>query len=146
MNISSKGVKLIASFEGCRLEAYQCSAEKWTIGYGHTSGVKPGQRLKSEREARRLLKEDLKQYVKYVNQAVRDKNIGFKLNQNQFDALTSFVYNLGNGSLLQLVTNRDAKTVAEKMLLYNKIKKNGEMVELAGLTRRRQAEQKLFLT
>lgn len=146
MNISSKGVKLIASFEGCRLQAYQCSAGKWTIGYGHTSGVKPGQRLNSEREARMLLKEDLKQYVKYVNQAVRDKNIGFKLNQNQFDALTSFVYNLGNGSLLQLVTNRDAKTVAKKMLFYNKIKKDGKMVELAGLKRRREAEQKLFLT
>ncbi len=142
MKISSKGVSLIAEFEGCRLKAYKCPADVWTIGYGHTAGVKPGSTLKSEKEARRLLEKDLEKYAGYVNQAVKDKKIRFKLNQNQFDALTSFVYNLGYGSLLNLVTNRDARTIADKILLYNKA--NGK--ELDGLKRRRTAEQKLFLS
>lgn len=142
MHISSKGVRLIVTFEGCHLEAYKCPAGKWTIGYGHTKGVKPGQRLKSEKEARELLRKDLKQYEGYVNKAVEDKKIGFKLNQNQFDALTSFVYNLGYENLLQLVTNRDEGTIAEKMLYYY----HAGGKELEGLKRRREAEQKLFLT
>lgn len=141
MKISHRGISLITEFEGCHLKAYRCPAGVWTIGYGHTEGVKPGDKIKSEKEARELLKKDLEKYAGYVNQAVKNKKIGFELNQNQFDALTSFVYNLGYGSLLNLVTNRDARTVADKMLLYNKA--GGK--ELEGLKRRRKAEREMFL-
>ncbi len=141
MLISDAGVKLVAKFEGCRLTAYKCPAGVWTIGYGHTEGVKQGQKLGSEQEAIEMLKRDLKKYGDYVNQCVAKRLITFPLNQNQFDALTSFCYNCGFGNLQTLVRGRDAKTVASKILLYNK---SGGKV-LNGLARRREAEQTLFL-
>lgn len=141
MSISDRGVELIAKYEGCRLSAYKCPAGVWTIGYGHTAGVKPGDTLQSEQAAKALLKEDLKKYGGYVNDCVKKGNIIFPLNQNQFDALTSFTYNCGAGNLKKLVSGRDAATVAEKMLLYNK----GGGKVLAGLVRRREEERALFL-
>lgn len=140
--ISNKGIQMIAQFEGCRLEAYKCPAGVWTIGYGHTKNVKSGDRLSSEAEAKQLLKKDLEVYEGYVNECVENGKIGFSLNQNQFDALTSFVYNCGKSNLQQLVTDRNAATIAQKILLYNK---GGGQV-LNGLVKRREAEQKLFLS
>lgn len=141
MSVSDRGVELVAKYEGCRLEAYKCPAGVWTIGYGHTEGVQPGQTI-SKDEAKELLKEDLKKYGNYVNKCVNNGKIAFPLTQNQFDALTSFCYNCGEGTLGKLVTGRDAATVADKILLYNK----GGGRELAGLTKRREEERALFLT
>lgn len=141
MTISDKGVELIAKYEGCRLEAYKCPAGVWTIGYGHTAGVKEGDKLTSQEAAKDLLKKDLEKYGGYVNNCVKNGLITFPLNQNQFDALTSFCYNCGNGNLQKLVSGRDAATVAEKLLLYNK----GGGKVLAGLQRRREEERALFL-
>lgn len=141
MTVSDRGVALIAKYEGCRLEAYKCPAGLWTIGYGHTAGVTQGQKLASEEAAKALLKEDLKKYGGYVNNCVKKGLITFPLNQNQFDALTSFCYNCGNGNLQKLVSGRDAATVADKLLAYNK----GGGKVLAGLTRRREEERALFL-
>lgn len=141
MRITENGVELIARYEGCRLQAYKCPAGVWTIGYGHTAGVQPENTLPSEAEAKKLLKEDLKKYGDYVNACVRKGQIRFPLNQSMFDALTSFCYNCGNGSLQKLVDGRDAGTVADKMLLYNK----GGGRELPGLTKRRKEERELFL-
>ncbi len=141
MHISDRGVELVAKYEGCRLEAYKCPAGVWTIGYGHTAGVKEGDTLASEEAAKSLLKEDLAKYAGYVNACVKKGAIGFSLNQNQFDALTSFCYNCGNGSLEKLVNGRDAATVADKLLLYNK----GGGKVLPGLARRREEERELFL-
>ncbi len=140
MVISDKGVDLIAGYEGCRLEAYVCPAGAWTIGYGHTEGVKKGDRLASEGEAKKLLKKDLEKYGGYVNDFMEKGTISFPLNQNQFDALTSFCYNCGKGNLQRLVSGRDADTVAQKMLQYNKANKK----ELPGLKRRREEESALF--
>lgn len=142
MTISDKGVELIAKYEGCRLSAYKCPAGVWTIGYGHTAGVKQGQTLSSKEAAKALLKEDLKTYGNYVNNCVKKGLISFSLNQNQFDALTSFCYNCGNGSLQKLVSGRNAATIADKLLLYNK----GGGKVLAGLTKRREEERTLFLS
>lgn len=142
MNVSDRGVELIAKYEGCRLEAYKCPAGVWTIGYGHTAGVAQGQTLPSQEAAKALLKEDLKKYGGYVNNCVKKGLITFPLNQNQFDALTSFCYNCGNGSLQKLVTGRDAAAVADKLPAYNK----GGGKVLAGLTRRREEERELFLS
>lgn len=140
--VSDRGVELIAKYEGCRLEAYLCPAGVWTIGYGHTAGVVKGQTLPSKEAAKALLKEDLKKYGGYVNECATKGLISFSLNQNQFDALTSFCYNCGNGSLRKLVTDRNASEIADKMLLYNK----GGGKVLPGLTRRREEERTLFLS
>ncbi|MDE7477903.1 MAG: lysozyme, partial [Lachnospiraceae bacterium] len=142
MSVSDRGVELIAKFEGCRLEAYKCPAGVWTIGYGHTAGVNPGDKLASQEAAKALLKEDLGKYGGYVNTCVKKGMISFTLTQNQFDALTSFCYNCGNGSLQKLVSGRDAATIAEKILAYNK----GGGKVLPGLTRRREEERVLFLS
>lgn len=140
MSISDRGVALIAKYEGCRLDAYLCPAGKWTIGYGHTAGVKPGDRLPTAEAALKLLKDDLKVYGNYVNDCVKKGLIAFPLTQNQFDALTSFCYNCGNGNLKKLVSGRDANTIGEKILLYDK----GGGKVLAGLSRRRKEERALF--
>lgn len=142
MQISDRGVQLIAKYEGCRLKAYKCPAGIWTIGYGHTSGVTPGQKLASEEEARKLLKQDLQHYGEAVNVCVRKQLITFPLNQNMFDALTSFCYNCGAGSLQKLVTGRGKAEVASVMLQYNK----GGGKVLPGLVQRRQEERNLFLS
>lgn len=142
MSISDRGVELIAKYEGCRLEAYKCPAGIWTIGYGHTAGVQPGQTLPSKEAAKALLKEDLKKYGGHVNNCVKNGHISFPLNQNQFDALTSFCYNCGSGTLQKLVSGRDAATVAEKLLLYNK----GGGKVLPGLVKRREEERTLFIS
>lgn len=141
MDISEEGVKFIMEFEGCKLSAYQCAAGVWTIGYGHTAGVKQSDKLSSEQEARALLVEDLKKYTGYVNTYIENGVITFAPNQNQFDALTSFCYNCGSGRLRELVTGRDAAAVADSMLAYRFANKK----ENKGLERRRKAERELFL-
>lgn len=142
MTVSDRGVELIAKYEGCRLDAYKCPAGVWTIGYGHTAGVKQGDKLPSQEAAKALLKEDLKKYGGYVNALRKKSIISFPLTQNRFDALTSFCYNCGNGSLQKLVTGRNAEVVADKLLEYNK----GGGKVLTGLTRRRGEERALFLS
>ena len=143
MKTSEKGIKLIKEFEGCILTAYKCPAGVWTIGYGHTGKVDgkaicKGMKIK-ESKAISLLKADLLTFEKAVENC---KALTFKPNQNQFDALVSFAFNCGTGSLNTLVKNRDAETVSEKLLLYNKAAGK----ELTGLTRRRKAEKELFDT
>lgn len=135
MKTSKKGIDLIKSFEGCRLTAYKCPAGVWTIGYGHTAGVKSGQIITQE-QADAYLASDLEKYERYVEET------GLQLNQNQFDALVSFAYNCGNGNLKTLIRNRSLEQIAEALLLYNKA--NGKV--LSGLTRRRKAERNLFLS
>lgn len=135
MRTSDKGIALIKSFEGCRLTAYLCPAGVWTIGYGHTAGVKEGQTITQE-QADDFLKTDLARYERYVI------NTGLNLNQGQFDALVSFTYNCGPGNLKNLISERSLAEIAEAMLLYNK--GNGEV--LPGLVRRRKAERELFLS
>lgn len=139
MTTSSKGVSLIKSFEGCRLNAYKCPAGVWTIGYGHTAGVKEGDKITQE-TAEDLLRNDLIKYEKYV---LKYDDL-YKFNQNQFDALVSFTYNCGAGNLKNLTKNgtRTIAQISTKMLLYNK----SGGVTLKGLQRRRNAEKELFDT
>lgn len=134
MKTSSRGIELIKSFEGCHLTAYKCPAGVWTIGYGHTSGVKSGQTI-TQAQADAYLASDLGKYEKYVAAT------GLELNQNQFDALVSFTYNCGNGKLKTLIRNRTLEQIGEAILLYNK--SNGKVLQ--GLVKRRQAERDLFV-
>lgn len=135
MKIGQSGINLIKQFEGCILEAYKCPAGVWTIGYGHTAGVTQGQKI-TQAQADAFLVEDLAKFEKKV-----EKYSKYSWRQNEFDALVSFAYNVG--SIDQLTANgaRSRQVIAEKMLLYNKSKG----VVLPGLTRRREAERKLFL-
>ena len=89
MEISQEGLALIKKFEGCELEAYKCAAGVWTIGYGSTKGVKEGDSI-SQEDADKLLTHEMKEYEGYINDLVE-----VDLEQNQFDALVSWVFNLG---------------------------------------------------
>ena len=136
MHIGERGINLIKRFESCRLKAYKpVPTEKlWTIGWGHY-GVSEGT-VWTQKQADEQLAKDLIKYENYVN------SMHLNLNQNQFDALCSFVYNCGLGSLQTLVRNRTLKQISEALILYNKA--GGKV--LAGLTKRRKAEQELFNT
>ena len=138
MNIGNKGLDLIKSFEGCRLSAYRCPAGVWTIGYGHTQGVYEGM-VTTQAQADNMLRED----VKYYADAVDRYNSRFNFTQEEFDALTSFTYNCGVGSLQAVMSCCNTKQeIAEECKLYNK----GGGVVLAGLVRRRNEEYKLFMS
>lgn len=137
MRTSQTGIDLIKSFEGCHLDAYKCPAGVWTIGYGHTAGVTGGQKI-SQAQAEAYLRADLESSEKNV-----EKYAGrYHWTQSEFDAMVSFAYNLGGIDKLTANGTRSKATIAEKMLLYNKA--NGNI--LPGLVRRRQAEQKMFLS
>jgi lysozyme len=139
MHTSQKGLDLIKSFEGLRLSAYKCPADVWTIGYGTTAGVKPGQSITKER-AEELLREDVKRFEAQVLRLVK-----VPLTQGQHDAMVSFVYNLGagnlsNSTLLRLLNAGDDAGAAAQFDRWNK----AEGKVLAGLVRRRAAERALF--
>ena len=142
MKISKVGINLIKQFEGCYLKAYRCPAGVLTIGYGCTVNVKEGQKITQEQADNMLMKE-LERFEIAIDK------LGVKLNQNQFDALVSFSYNLGSGifkgSLLQAIKQQNWDNVAKQMAMYNKARVNGVLTELKGLTRRRNAEVELFL-
>ena len=139
MNISQEGLSLIKKFEGCELEAYKCAAGVWTIGYGSIKGVKQGDTITQE-EADNLLLYEMDEYEGYINDAVN-----VDLNQNQFDALVSWVFNLGpsnlsSSTLLTRINNKDWKDVPNQIKRWNKA--GGKVLE--GLIRRREAEALLF--
>lgn len=136
MKISEKGLNLIKSFEGCRLTAYKCPAGVWTIGWGHTGDVTEGKTITQE-QADQMLRDDMVAYELKVEKY----NGIYGWNQNEFDALTSFAYNVGSIDQLTARGTRSREVIAEKMLAYNK----GGGKVLPGLTRRRKAEQELFL-
>ena len=140
MRISNEGLALIKNFEGCELTAYKCAAGVWTIGYGHIKGVSEGMTITQE-EAEQMLKDEMAEYEGYVN-----KLVTVELNQNQFDAMVSWVYNLGGGNLsastlLKVLNAGDYAGVPAQMMRWNKA--GGKVLE--GLTRRRQAEADLFV-
>lgn len=138
MVTSETGLNLIKSFEGVRLTAYRCPAGKWTIGYGHTKGVKKGMYI-SEEVATHFLIED----VQRVEPTINSYDDIYHWTQNEFDALASFAFNCGIGNLKKLLKygQRTKSQIADSILLYNKA--NGRV--LRGLVRRRKAERDLFV-
>jgi GH24 family phage-related lysozyme (muramidase) len=141
MNIGNKGLELIKSFEGCRLTAYKPvqTEQYYTIGWGHYGpDVYAGMSI-TQAQADNMLRED----VKYYADAVDRYNSRFNFTQEEFDALTSFTYNCGVGSLQAVMSCCNTKQeIAEECKLYNK----GGGVVLAGLVRRREEEYKLFMS
>ena len=138
MVVDEKGYNLIKQFEGLRLNAYQCPAGRWTIGYGHTKGVKKGMYI-SEAVATHFLIED----VQRVEPTINSYDGIYHWTQNEFDALASFAFNCGIGNLKKLLKygQRTKSQIADAILLYNKA--NGRV--LRGLVRRRKAERELFV-
>ena len=125
----------IIDFEGCKLTAYKCPAGVWTIGVGHTKGVKQGQTI-TEAQAMSLLKGDLLPCENYVN------NLGVCKNQGQFDALVDFCFNLGTGALGRstlLKFIRQGKAEQYIRVEFAKWVKSGGKT-LAGLVKRRAWE------
>lgn len=145
MKTSHVGKNLIKHFEGFRAIAYLCPAGVWTIGYGTTriNGKLISEVAKiTTDEADVLLEQDLKVFEDSINQ-----NVAAKLSQNQFDALSSFVYNVGVGNfkkstLLKKLNANKPLDAAEEFLKWNKANK----VILPGLTKRRKMEKELFLS
>ena len=147
MRISDAGVNLIKAFEGCKLEAYQDSIGVWTIGWGHTGPVN-GEKIAAgltitEADAEELIYNDIAQFEDGVNKLTQELDI----TQGMFDALVCFSYNVGLGNLakstlLKLLKQNKVLEASEQFKVWNKA--GGK--ELAGLTRRRNAEAELFLS
>lgn len=141
LTYSQNGLKLTESFEGLRLEAYQDQVGVWTIGYGHTNGVTSGM-VCTQEQAQKWLLEDTQGASFAVNRMVT-----VQLNQNQFDALVDFTFNLGSGALgsstlLRLLNAGNFSGAANEFVKWN----HAGGVVVAGLTKRRLAEQELFNT
>lgn len=145
MKTSNSGINLIKGFEGLRLKAYDDGVGVWTIGYG-TIRYLNGVRVKkgdtcTDAQAEQYLRNDLVTFENAINRLVK-----VSLTQNQFDALASFTYNLGeanlsSSTLLKKLNSKDYKGAAAEFLKWNKA--GGKV--LGGLIKRRQAEMKLFL-
>ena len=144
--VSKKCITLVKEFEGLYLKAYRDEVGVWTIGYGITNAdkaitkvtVKAGLKI-TEKTADNWLERSLNS--KYLQKVMKyDKK--YNWNQNEIDALVSFAYNIGSIDGLTANGTRSRATIAAKILEYNKA--GGKVYR--GLTRRRKAERKLFLT
>lgn len=138
--INGYGLELIKRFEGLKLKAYVCPGGKWTIGYGHTETAKKGMVI-TEGEAFGLLFKDVAKFEDVVRRLVKAP-----LTDNQFSALVSLAYNIGEGNLarstlLKLLNNREYDRAADEFLKW---RMSGGKV-LKGLENRRAAERELFV-
>jgi len=141
MKTSPQGIDLIKNFESLKLDAYICPSGVLTIGYGHTKNVFKGQ-VTTENEAEFLLRSDLEETENQINE------LDLKLRQCQFDALVSFVFNLGFGNFIhsslseRILANPDDLEIAGEFIKWTK--SNG--VKLRGLLKRRLAETLLYFS
>ena len=148
--ISDDGIELIKRFEGLHkvqpdglISSYRCAAGVWTIGWGSTKGIRSGMKITVE-EAEEKLRDDLKTAESAVKQ-----HVSVPLSQGQYDALVSFIFNLGAGnfrssSLLKRLNRGLYDDVPEQLLRWNKARVGGKLTVLRGLTRRRAAEAAIF--
>ncbi|MET3980923.1 lysozyme [Mucilaginibacter sp. UYP25] len=151
--LSKRGIAIIKNFEGLRLNSYQDIAGVWTIGYGSTryvdgKAVKKGDKLADTAQAESLLKSTSTDYIGAV-----DEGTTVHLSQNQFDALVSFIYNVGTGAvrsstLFKKLNAGDYQGAADQFLLWNKITDphTGKKVVSKTLIQRREQERALFLS
>lgn len=141
MKASEKAYSLIRQFEGLKLTAYRCPAGVRTVGYGHTSGVVPGMIITKE-QAEEFLKQDIATAENIINAECRN------LRQCQFDALVSFVFNVGGENfrkstlLKKIEANPDDNSIMDEFLRWVYAKG----VVLQGLQKRRLAEMRLYFS
>lgn len=140
MEVSNNGISLIKEFESCKLTAYKDVVGIPTIGWGHTAGVRMGMVI-TQTLAEQYLKDDLKPIQTVLNA------MGINYKQNQFDALTSWIFNLGagnfNSSTLKkyIVENKSDIEIADQIVRW--VNAGGK--PLLGLKRRRIAEANMFV-
>ena len=148
MTASQNCINLIKMFEGYKAKAYLCPANVPTIGWGSTmysdgKKVKLGETI-NEQQANELLMWELKNKSNAL--------YGLNLNQNQFDSLLSFIYNLGIGAFAnstlrkKIVANPNDPIIKNEFMKWNKARVGGQLIELKGLTRRRIAEAELYFS
>ena len=134
--INKSGLNLIKKYEGCKLTSYICPAGVLTIGYGHTGkDVKPNQTI-TKKKAINLLKKDLARFERHV----QSYNYIYEWTDNEFSALVSFAFNIGNIDQLTAYGTRTRSQIRSAMVKY--VKANGKTLQ--GLVKRRKAELKLF--
>lgn len=146
MKISNVGLETIKNSEGCSLTAYQDIGGTWTIGIGHAGAVDgvsihAGMNITMDK-AYELLAND----VAWAESGVNKYASVYQWNQNEYDAMVSFCYNIGNISELTNYGKLEKSRIPEIMMLYNKARVDGVLVEVRGLTNRRNRERELFLT
>lgn len=144
MDISQAGIDFIKSNEGLELESYPDSGGVWTVGYGTTKingyPVQPKLQI-TKQQAEEYLKSDLKKFVNDLNELIK-----VQLNQNQFDSLCSFIYNIGatrfsKSTLLKKLNQNDLFGASQEFMRWIFIKGKPSN----GLIKRRQREKELFL-
>ena len=143
--VSAAAIALIKRFEGLRLTADQLDDGRWTIGYGHTRSAREGAEV-SEADADALLTYDLIEVQAAINELIFTP-----LTQNQFDALTAFVFNIGvdefrHSSVLRRLNEGALLQAACAMEMWRKADFEGERIVIDALVRRRATEKALFLT
>jgi lysozyme len=147
MKVNKLGINMMHHFEGCRLQAYQCSAKVWTIGWGNTyyqdkKPVKQGDKVTQD-QADELFEMIMNEFAIEVRNALTKE-----VNENQFSALVCFAYNVGIGNLKKSTllrkvnVNPNDETIALEFAKWNKA--GGKV--LNGLVRRRKAEADLYFT
>jgi lysozyme len=139
MTLSDAGLRLIKEFEGLRTEAYRCPAGVWTIGFGTTRGVKPGQVI-TEDEAEAMLRADVERFAQGVSERIQ-----VPVTQGMYDSLVSFSYNVGlaafsKSTLLRLLNQSKYDLAASE---FSRWTRGGGRI-LPGLVKRRAAERALF--
>ena len=141
MKASIDAYELIKQFEGLRLEAYLCPAGIWTIGYGHTSGVSPNSFITIQ-EADEYLHRDVATIEMQLNK------LNLSLRQCQWDAIVSFVFNVGIGNfkastlLAKIRINPDDNSIMDEFLRW--VYANGKVMR--GLQKRRLTEMKIYFS
>jgi lysozyme len=143
MQVTNQAIELIKHFEGFRAYQYLCSAGVKTIGFGHTGKYANGEYILTRAEATRILLEDVKKFELGVSTLL----VGHTVKQARFDGLVCFAFNVGlanlaKSTLLKKYKAGDVNGAAQEFPRWNKA--GGK--EMVGLTRRRLAEQKLFIT
>lgn len=141
MKISDYALECIKEFEGLRLKAYCCTGGKWTIGYGHTKGVHEGMVI-TRQEADKLLEEDITYFESFLSKEVYAEDV----TQGQWDALVSFVFNLGIGNFLsstlrkKILKDKDEPTIPDEFRKW--VFAKGK--RLPGLIARREWEAQMY--
>jgi len=146
-HINQAGLDIIKHYEGLKLEAYLCPGGKWTVGWGHTRGVTKGMTITIE-QAEKFLIQDVQEAADAVRTLPK-----VSLNNNQFSALVSFVFNVGvtnfrKSTLLKMLNEGDFLKAADQFhrWVYATNPATNTKVVLKGLVSRRWAERDLFLS
>ena len=141
MRLSDYAFLHLKEYEGLRLESYKCAGGKWTIGYGHTRGVREGQKIDKE-TANKLLQEDVEYFEKFLAKEPYAEDV----TQSQWDALVSFIFNLGIGNFegsklrKKILRNIDDPTIPDEFRRW--VYSKGKV--LKGLVIRREWEAQMY--